>query len=35
MQFYTTQHKSYCGVDLRARSMYVCIINRDGETMIH
>jgi hypothetical protein len=33
MQFYTKQHKTYCGVDLHARTMYVCILNQDGEIM--
>jgi len=25
MRFYTTEHTFYCGVDLHARTMYVCI----------
>ena len=35
MRFYTTQHPFYCGIDLHARSMYVCIVNQDGEIMLH
>ncbi len=35
MRFYSGQHRFYCGVDLHARSMYVCIINRDGDTLVH
>jgi transposase len=35
MRFYTRQHKFYCGIDLHARSMYVCIINQDGEVLVH
>ena len=35
MRFYTHQHKFYCGIDLHARSMYVCIINQDGEILVH
>jgi transposase len=35
MQFYTKQHKTYCGIDLHARTMYVCILHQDGEIMIH
>ncbi len=35
MQFYTKQHKTYCGIDLHARTMYVCILNQDGEIMVH
>jgi transposase len=35
MRFYTNQHQFYCGIDLHARSMYVCIVNRDGEILVH
>ncbi len=35
MQFYTKNHPYYCGIDLHARSLYVCIINHDGEICIH
>ena len=35
MRFYTKQHKAYCGIDLHARSLYVCILNQDGESMLH
>src|SRR4030042_353035 len=35
MKFYTKQHKFYCGIDLHAKSMYVCIMNQDGEKAIH
>jgi transposase len=35
MRFYTKQHKAYCGIDLHARSMYVCILNQGGEIMLH
>lgn len=35
MRFYTKQHHAYCGIDLHARSMYVCILNQDGEIMLH
>jgi Transposase len=35
MRFYTKVHEAYCGIDLHARSMYVCILNRDGEMMLH
>ena len=26
MRFYTNQHRYYCGIDLHARSMYVCTL---------
>jgi transposase len=35
MRFYTTQHKFYCGIDLHARTMYVCVLDRDGEIVVH
>ena len=35
MRFYTTQHPFYCGIDLHARSMYVCILSHDGELLLH
>ena len=35
MRFYTKQHQFYCGIDLHARSMYVCILNQESEIMLH
>ena len=35
MRFYTTQHRYYCGIDLHARSMYVCILDQAGQTVLH
>ena len=35
MRFYQQQHGFYCGVDLHARTMYVCIIDNDGRTREH
>jgi transposase len=35
MRFYTTQHPFYCGIDLHARSMYVCVLRQDGEILLH
>jgi transposase len=32
---YTKQHPVYCGIDLHARSMYVCILSHDGEILLH
>ena len=31
MRFYTHQHRFYCGIDLHARSMFVCIMDQSGE----
>jgi len=35
MRFYTRQHKYYCGIDLHARKMYVCIIDHQGKTRVY
>src|ERR671922_346337 len=35
MRFYTKQHPLYCGIDLHARTMYLCILSQDGEVMLH
>jgi transposase len=35
MRFYTQQHQFYCGIDLHARTMYLCILHRDGEILVH
>jgi hypothetical protein len=34
MRFYTKQHPFYCGIDLHARTMYVCILNHDGDMVV-
>lgn len=35
MRFYTKQHKFYCGIDLHARMMYVCILDKEGNIVLH
>ncbi|OGQ75976.1 MAG: IS110 family transposase [Deltaproteobacteria bacterium RIFCSPLOWO2_12_FULL_60_16] len=35
MRFYTKQHLYYCGIDLHARSMYLCILDPQGEILLH
>jgi transposase len=35
MRFYTQQHQCYCGIDLHARTMDVCILHHDGEIVGH
>jgi hypothetical protein len=35
MRFSTQPHHFYCGIDLHARTMYVCLLNRDGEIVVH
>ena len=34
MKFYTRQHKHYCGIDLHARQMYVCILDAAGKVCL-
>ena len=33
MRFYTTQHRFYCGIDLHARTMHVCILDHTGSVV--
>ena len=35
MRFYTGQHQHYCGVDLHTRTMYLCILDQDGQVLLH
>jgi len=35
MRFYTQQHKYYCGIDLHAKAMYVCILDQSGTKLVH
>jgi len=35
MRFYTKTHKHYCGIDLHARKMFLCILNAEGEVLLH
>ena len=35
MNFYKGQHKFYCGIDLHARKMYLCILDEKGEVQLH
>jgi len=35
MRFYTRQHQYYCGIDLHARTMYNCILDQAGNTVLH
>ncbi len=35
MKFYTKLHDFYCGIDLHARILYVCILNQQGEKLVH
>jgi hypothetical protein len=35
MRFYQQSHRFYCGVDLHARSMYLCILDSAGAIVYH
>ena len=35
MQFYTKTHEHYCGIDLHAKTMYLCILDREGQVLLH
>lgn len=35
MRFYKQQHQFYCGIDLHARKMCVCVIDQKGKTRLH
>jgi len=34
MRFYTGQHRFYCGIDLHARTMYLCILDHEGGKVV-
>ena len=35
MRFCTQAHQFYCGIDLHARTMYLCILDPQGEVQLH
>jgi hypothetical protein len=35
MRFYTKQHQFYCGIDLHADAIYICILNSVGDIVVH
>lgn len=35
MRFYTGQHQYYCGVDLHARTLYLCVLDNQGQVRLH
>src|ERR671922_1283894 len=35
MRFYTKPHQFYGGIDLHARTMYLCVLNQAGEILLH
>ena len=35
MKFYNKQHEFYCGIDLHANSMHVCVVEHGGNKLLH
>ncbi|MFO7799801.1 MAG: IS110 family transposase, partial [Rhodohalobacter sp.] len=35
MNVYTGVHAYYCGIDLHARTMYVCVLDKEGKKVYH
>ncbi len=35
MQFYINTHEHYCGIDLHAKTMYLCILDGKAEVLLH
>jgi Transposase len=35
MRFYNRQHRHFCGIDLHVKTMYVCILDTAGQTLVH
>lgn len=35
MRCYTKQHPLYCGIAFHARTLYVCLLNQEGESLFH
>ena len=35
MRFYNQRHEFYCGIDLHANSMHVCVVDHEGGKQLH
>jgi transposase len=35
MRFYNQPHRFYAGIDLHARSLYLCVLDQDGSVLFH
>lgn len=35
MRFYQGTHAFHAGVDLHAKTMYVCVLDQSGQTVVH
>jgi hypothetical protein len=34
MRFYTVNHRFYCGIDLHARTMHLCVLDQAGAVLL-
>ena len=35
MRFYNGQHRYFCGIDLHVKTMYLCVLDGDGQVVLH
>jgi len=35
MRFFNGTHRHWCGIDLHAKTMYVCILDAEGQVLVH
>jgi len=35
VRLFTNQRKHYCGIDLHANKMHLCILSQEGEILLH
>ena len=35
MRLYQGLHRAYCGVDVHARTMFLCVLDRDCRALLH
>jgi transposase len=35
MRFYSKPHQHWCGIDLHAKTMYICMLDREGNVLVH
>ena len=35
MKYYTSTTEYNCGIDLHARQMYICVMDRQGRKLVH
>ena len=35
MRFYLQRHQFYCGIDLHAKKMFLCILDEQGSVVLH